>query len=54
MSKRYREDPRGRLGEIRLDLSNMAARAILFSQAISDKPFDLRLATIGVIVIAGL
>jgi hypothetical protein len=54
MSKRYSEDQRGRIGEKLLDLGNIAAGAMLFSQAISVKPFDLRLAAIGVVVIVGL
>ena len=54
MAKRYTMDQRGRIGEKLLDLGNIAAGALLFSQFISDKPFDFQMASVGIIILTVL
>ena len=51
MVKRYTVDQRGRVGEKLLDLGNIAAGALLFSQAISNKPFNMEVAFLGIVAI---
>ena len=47
-------DQRGRIGEKLLDLGNIAAGALLFSQFISEKPFNIVVAFWGIIAIVVL
>ncbi|MBZ0283122.1 MAG: hypothetical protein K8L97_20460 [Anaerolineae bacterium] len=51
MVKRYTEDQRGRIGEKLLDLGNIAAGALLFGQFISDRPFHLLIAVLGILAV---
>jgi hypothetical protein len=54
MVKRYTEDQRGRIGEKLLDLGNIAAGALLFGQFISDRPFNMLIASSGLIAVVVL